>query len=257
MPSGTPERFGPLAASLPPAEKDAYTSQIFGQDIAYQKIDPAKHKGYHQAMFVRAEMCAACHDVTNALPIKNPIGNGWAGSPSSAPTPSGPIARMLTARAMPISIPNSSAIARAATCSRTMASPEQRRPYIRMESRFLRPWTAWRMKAARRILSFTHHFVGGNAYVPGLIGKDVDQSGNVAPYPELSAFSFSSADEKSPYSRGFWTHVERKGAYSQQARLAWDRLRHVLSMDLRGARISPGQYFCAAFNHHCQYRQRP
>jgi hypothetical protein len=81
---------------------------------------------------------------------------------------------------------------------------------------------------------FTHHFVGGNAYITGLIGKDVDQSGNIAPYPELSAFSFSSADEKSLYSRGFWTHVERKGAYSQQARLAWDRLRHVLSMDVRG-----------------------
>src|SRR5262249_36701773 len=39
---------------------------------------------------------------------------------------------------------------------------------------------------------------------------------------------------KSPYSRGFWTHTERTGAYSQQARLAWDRLRHVLSMELRG-----------------------
>jgi hypothetical protein len=79
---------------------------------------------------------------------------------------------------------------------------------------------------------FTHHFVGGNAYVTGLIGKDVSQAGNVEPYPELSAFSFSSADEKSLYSRGFWTHTERKGAYAQQARLAWDRLRHVLSMDL-------------------------
>jgi hypothetical protein len=62
----------------------------------------------------------------------------------------------------------------------------------------------------------------------------VDQSGNLAAYPELSAFSFSSADHKSVYSRGFWTHTERRGAYSQQARLAWDRLRHVLSMELKG-----------------------
>ena len=29
-------------------------------------------------MFVRAEMCAACHDVTNALPLKNKLGK-WVG----------------------------------------------------------------------------------------------------------------------------------------------------------------------------------
>ena len=75
---------------------------------------------------------------------------------------------------------------------------------------------------------FTHHFVGGNALVPRLIGKDVDDAGNVSPYPELSVFSFSSADHKSPYSRAFFTHVERKGAYAQQGRMAWDRLRNVL-----------------------------
>src|SRR5215468_8834592 len=81
---------------------------------------------------------------------------------------------------------------------------------------------------------FTHHFVGGNAYVPGLIGKDVDQSGSLAPYPELSAFSFSSDDHHSVYSRGFWTHLERRGAYAQQTRLAWDRLRHVLTLEMHG-----------------------
>jgi hypothetical protein len=77
---------------------------------------------------------------------------------------------------------------------------------------------------------FTHQFVGGNALVPRLIGKDVDQSGNPSPYPELSVFSFSSADHQSPYSRSYWMHTERRGVYAQQARLAWDRLRHVLSM---------------------------
>jgi hypothetical protein len=86
---------------------------------------------------------------------------------------------------------------------------------------------------------FTHHFVGGNAFVPHLIGKDVDTNGNVAPYPELSTFSYSSADHKSPYSRGFWTNVGKKGAYAQQQRLAWDRLRHVLSVDLTGPATAP------------------
>jgi hypothetical protein len=81
---------------------------------------------------------------------------------------------------------------------------------------------------------FTHHFVGGNALVPRLIGKDVDNSGNVSPYPELSSYSYSSADHKSPYSRAVWTHLERKGAYAQQARMAWDRLRHVINLEASG-----------------------
>src|SRR6185369_16305358 len=76
--------------------------------------------------------------------------------------------------------------------------------------------------------------VGGNAFVPRLIGKDVDNSGNVSPYPELSVFSYSSGDHASPYSRAVWTHLERKGAYAQQGRLAWDRLRHVISLESSG-----------------------
>jgi hypothetical protein len=236
---GSPERFGPLAATLPPSEKDAYTSQIFGQDIAYQKIDPAKHKGYHQAMFLHAEMCAACHDVTNALPIKNPIGK-WVGG--------FPIERTYTEWANSVY---------ADRPGNTNFDPKFKRDCqsCHMQQDYGQPGTAQTLYKDGKPLPppvdrvaneggsphpfFTHHFVGGNAYVPGLIGKDVDQSGNVAPYPELSAFSFSSANEKSPYSRGFWTHVERKGAYSQQARLAWDRLRHVLSMDLRGPASAP------------------
>ena len=230
---GSPERFGPLAANLPQTPKDSYTSQIFGQDIPYQKIDPAKHKGYHQAMFVRAEMCAACHDVTNALPIKNPIGK-WVGG--------FPIERTYTEWA------NS---AYADRPDNKNFDPRFKRDCqsCHMQQDYGQPGTAQTLykdgapipPLVDRVANeggtphpfFTHHFVGGNAYVTGLIGKDVDQSGNIAPYPELSTFSFSSADEKSPYSRGFWTHVERKGAYSQQARLAWDRLRHVLSMDVQ------------------------
>src|SRR4029079_866187 len=64
-----------------------------------------------------------------------------------------------------------------------------------------------------------------------------------APYPELSTFSFSSADHKSPYSRGFWTNIERKGGYAQQQRLAWDRLRNVLSMTVKGpVAATPGSH---------------
>lgn len=234
---GTAERFGPLVANQPPTEKDAYTSGIFGKDIDYQKmkIDPAKHRGYHQAMFIRAEMCAACHDVTNALPIKNPIGK-WVGG--------FPIERTYTEWA------NSAYADRPGNAN---FDPKFKRDCqsCHMQQDYGQPGTAQTLYKDKKPLPppvdqvaneggtphpfFTHHFVGGNAYVTGLIGKDVDQRGNIAPYPELSAFSFSSADEKSLYSRGVWMHLERKGAFSQQARLAWDRLRHVLSMDLRGS----------------------
>ena len=233
---GTAERFGPLVANQPPMEKDAYTSGIFGKDIDYQrmKIDPAKHRGYHQAMFIRAEMCAACHDVTNALPIKNPIGK-WVGG--------FPIERTYTEWA------NSAYAERPGNAN---FDPKFKRDCqsCHMQQDFGQPGTAQTLYKDGSPLPppvdqvaneggtphpfFTHHFVGGNAYVTHLIGKDVDQSGNIAPYPELSAFSFSSADDKSLYSRGFWTNLDHRGAYAQQARLAWDRLRHVLSMDLRG-----------------------
>jgi hypothetical protein len=230
------QRFGPLAANTPPAPNDGYTSDVFKQPMPYQTMDPSKHRGYHQVMFTRAEMCAACHDVTNALPIKNPIGK-WVGG--------FPIERTYTEWA------NSAYADRPGNKN---FDPEFKRDCqsCHMQQDYGQPGTAQTLykdgsplpapidhvanqdQGGSQHPFFTHHFVGGNAYVTRLIGKDVDQSGNIAPYPELSTFSFSSADEKSPYSRGFWTHLERRGAYAQQARLAWDRLRHVLSMDVQG-----------------------
>jgi len=236
---GSAERFGPLAANQPPAPKDAYTSQIFGQNIPFQQMDPAKHKGFHQAMFVRAEMCAACHDVTNALPIKNALGK-WVGG--------FPIERTYTEWA------NSAYADRPGNAN---FDPRFKRDCqsCHMQQDYGQPGTAQTLYKDGNPLPpqidhvaneggsphpfFTHHFVGGNAYITRLVGKDVDPTGNVAPYPELSAFSFSSDDHNSVYSRGFWTHTERRGAYSQQARLAWDRLRHVLSMDLQGPSAVP------------------
>src|SRR6267142_1396050 len=239
---GFPERFGPLAANtpdtlpgaLPGSAKDTNTSQVFGQSIDFQKMDPTKHRGYHQTMIVRAEMCAACHDVTNGLPIKNKIGK-WVGG--------FPIERTYTEWA------NSSYADRPGN---TSFDPNFKRDCqsCHMQQDYGQPGTAQTLYKDGKPLPapvdrvaneggsphpfFTHHFVGGNAYVTRLIGKDVDQTGTVQPYPELSTFSFSSADEKSSYSRALWTHTERKGAIAQQARMAWDRLRHVLSMEVRG-----------------------
>ncbi|HEX3697674.1 MAG TPA: Ig-like domain-containing protein [Polyangia bacterium] len=226
------ERFGPLAANaaLAPRPEDANTSAVFGQHIPYQQMDASKHKGFHQAMYVRAEMCAACHDVTNALPIKNTLGRYVGGFP---------IERTYTEWT------NSRYADRPGN---TNFDPAFKRDCqsCHMQQDYGQPGTAQTLYQGGHPLpipsdavatdgkprpSFTHHFVGGNALVPRLIGKDVDQSGNVSPYPELSTFSFSSADHASPYSRALWTNVEHKGPYAQQARMAWDRLRHVVSLD--------------------------
>jgi hypothetical protein len=227
---GYPDRVGPLLATETGA-LDVNTSETFGQVVAYQTMDSSKHKGHHQALFVRAEMCAACHDVTNALPLKNQLGR-WVGG--------FPIERTYTEWAS----------------SRYADRPGNRSfdPAFKrdcqschMQQDYGQPGTAQTLyqhgaplpppdlpvaNEGRNRPFFTHHFVGGNAFVPRLIGKDVDAAGSVAPYPELSTYSYSSADHRSVYSRGFWTHLERKGAYAQQARLAWDRLRHVLSLEL-------------------------
>ena len=229
-----PERFGPLAAGPAPDSIDENTSEVFGHSVPYQQLDASKHAGYHQAMFVRSEMCAACHDVTNALPIKNALGR-WVGG--------FPIERTYTEWA------GSRYADRPGNAS---FDPGHKRDCqsCHMQQDHDQPGTAQTLyDASGRPLPiasqpvatdgaprpfFTHHFVGGNALVPRLIGKAVDQSGNVAPYPELSTFSFSSADHDSPYSRAVWTNLDGKGAYAQQGRLAWDRLRHVLSLSLTG-----------------------
>ena len=231
---GFPERFGPLAANTPPEPIDFHNSTIFGRNMPYQSMDAAKHAGYYQAMTVRSEMCGACHDVTNALPIKNALGK-WVGG--------FPIERTYTEWA------NSAYADRPGNKN---FNPHFKRDCqsCHMQQDYGQPGTAQTLyrdgnplpPSVDHVASdggtlhpfFTHHFVGGNAYVPEIIGKDLDQTGNTSPYPELSTFSFSSADEKSLYSRAVWMHTERRGAYSQQTRLAWDRLRHVLTLNLSG-----------------------
>lgn len=231
---GFPERFGPLVAHLPADPVDKNTSGVFGDDIPYQAMDPGKHKGFHQTMFVRAEMCATCHDVTNFMPIKNKLGK-WAGG--------FPIERTYTEWS------NSRYADRPGNAN---FDPHYKRDCqsCHMQQDYGQPGTAQTLYQNGHPLPppmepvaqdgkahpfFTHHFVGGNTLVPRLVGKDVDNAGNPAPYPELSTMSYSSEDPKSIYSRAVWTHLERKGAYAQQARMAWDRLRHVLAMDLMTA----------------------
>ena len=46
--------------------------------MPYEQVDGGKHHGYRHVLFERAELCSACHDVTNPLPIKNRVGR-WVG----------------------------------------------------------------------------------------------------------------------------------------------------------------------------------
>jgi hypothetical protein len=231
---GTFEPFGPLAAGTPPSANDVNTSTVFGQDIPYQRIDSRKHKGFHHAMLVRAEMCGACHDVTNPLPIKNEFGKWVGGFPIERTYSEWANSRYADRPGNSNFDPNYKRDCQSCHMQQDYGQPGTAQTLYTNGHPLPIPMQAVANQGKDRPF-FTHHFVGGNALVPRLIGKDVSQFGNVSPYPELSAFSFSSEDPKSPYSRSFWTQTERRGAYAQQERLAWDRLRHVLTMHVQVA----------------------
>lgn len=85
---------------------------------------------------------------------------------------------------------------------------------------------------------FSHHFVGGNAYMTKLIGADLNGGGHmggsatVAPYPELLETSFSSADPTSRFNAARFDTGGVGPEATQHERFAWDRLRNALTMTL-------------------------
>jgi len=229
---GFPEFLGPLGAHSAAGTRDAYLSGVFGRDVPMQKAELAGHEGYSQALHERAELCAACHDVTNPLTVKNRLGR-WVGG--------FPIERTYA---------EWSSSRYADRPGNRNFDPKAKRDCqtCHMQQDFGQPGTAQTLyegghpvppRAGRvaddgpeRTPAFSHHFVGGNTFVPRLAGADVDLSGTVQPYPELSIYSFTSADEKSPYHNAWWENVTARGPITQHARLAWDRLRNVVDLDL-------------------------
>jgi hypothetical protein len=228
-----PERLGPLSSPRRLAEPDGYLSSVFKRPTAAEPIDSPKHDGYRNVFSTRAEFCSTCHDVTNPLTIKNRLGK-WVGG--------FPIERTYAEWAS----------------SRYADRPGNRNfdPAFKrdcqtchMQQDYGQPGTAQTLYKAGSPIAplsgpvatggpvrtyFSHHFVGGNAYITHLLGADMDATGSVESYPELSTFSFSSADEKSIYHNAYWKNRDGRGAPSQQARLAWDRLRNVLALELSG-----------------------
>jgi hypothetical protein len=238
---GYPEYLGPLAAHEPGENRDAYLSGVFGQDVPPQKAELSGHEGFYQTLHERAEMCAACHDVTNPLTVKNRLGR-WVGG--------FPIERTYTEWA------GSRYADRPGNRS---FNPKTKRDCqtCHMQQDYGQPGTAQTLyehgrpvpprkgrvadDGPERAPAFSHHFIGGNTFVPRVAGAVVDGSGAVQPYPELSVYSFTSADEKSLYHNAWFENVTARGPITQHARLAWDRLRNVLDLDLQSpAAADPG-----------------
>jgi mono/diheme cytochrome c family protein len=235
------ELLGPLASGAAGNRLDPYLSGVFGTAIVRQKGEFSGHTGAYQALHERAEVCASCHDVTNTLPIRNQLGR-WVGG--------FPIERTYTewSQSRYADRPGNKSF-----------DPSFKRDCqtCHMQQDFGQPGTAQALykggkplppltgkladDGPERSIVFSHHFIGGNTYLPRLAGADVDEYGDNQPAPELSAYSFSSADEKSLYHYAYWTRPGDRGPATQHARLAWDRLRHVLDLELAGPALAdPG-----------------
>jgi hypothetical protein len=230
---GFPEFLGPLTHA-PAAGRDPYLSGVFGKEVPFQKAEPSGHEGYYQALHERAELCSACHDVTNPLTVKNRLGR-WVGG--------FPIERTYA---------EWSGSRYADRPGNRNFNPRFKRDCqtCHMQQDFGQPGTAQTLnpggrpappRAGRvaddgpeRSPAFSHHFIGGNTFVPRVAGADVNQGGAVQPSPELSVYSFTSADETSLYHNAWWENVTARGPVTQHARLAWDRLRNVVDLGLEG-----------------------
>jgi len=233
-----PERLGPLASPQRAAEPDSYLAGVFKRPAAAEPMNAPKHEGYRHVLATRAEFCSTCHDVTNQLTIKNVLGKWVGGFPIERT-----YAEWATSRY-------------ADRPGNANFDPAYKRDCqtCHMQQDYGHPGTAQTLyengvpvpPLSGPVVTdgvprtyFSHHFIGGNAYIPRLVGGSLDESGSVEPYPELSTFSFSSADEKSVYHNAFWMNAGKRGAATQQARLAWDRLRNVLDLSLTGPSHAP------------------
>ena len=226
-------RLGPLLSPQRHGQPDIYLAGVFKRPVTLEPIASPQHDSYGHVLTARAEFCSTCHDVTNMLTLKNRLGK-WVGG--------FPIERTYAEWAG----------------SRYAERPGNRNfdPAFKrdcqtchMQQDYGQPGTAQTLYKNGSPVSpltgrlaldgpsrtyFSHHFVGGNAYIPRLVGTALDEIGSVQAYPELSTFSFSSADPRSVYANAYWMNADRRGTLSQHARLAWDRLRHVVDLDLTG-----------------------
>ncbi len=250
------ERFGPITANPVSPNTDSYLTNVFDATLYYNTIQATgTHDKFYQVRFERSEFCGTCHDVTNPITIKNDYGY-WVGG--------FPIERTFTEwlgsrYAERFGSPNYGVNAWERDCQschmqQTFGNagtaltlfdangvarkvfPSDPRDLNSAKVSYL---TGPSHDSIERKPHWTHHFVGGNAYMTKLIGADVDGGGNALAYPELLNTSFTSAE---PTSRLHYARYTRVGIQdgsmttsvrqTQHERFAWDRLRNAVEMQV-------------------------
>lgn len=238
-----PERFGPLSWNNFTTTVDTYISDVFsggGVNRTYfysQANAPGKHDTFYQVKFERAEMCAACHDVTNPATIKNQAGK-WVGGFPIERTYTEYLNSRYADRAGNVYFdPNYKRDCQTCHMQQSFGEPGTGLTLYTVNGANVIPDAPLSEPSCDRVIhtpGYSHHFVGGNAYITKMIGADADGGGTVSPYPELLETSFTSVDKHSRYNYArFDTTPSRSGpAATQHERFAWDRLRNVLQINL-------------------------
>lgn len=237
------ERFGPLSHADRSKKKDEYVSGVFGHDIAFQKGDfkTAPHKGNYGVIYERAEMCATCHDVTNPLTIKNKVGRWVGGFPIERTYSEWSSSRYAERPGNQFHEPAFKRDCQTCHMQQDFGQPGTAQTLYNGGSPLAARTGKVAINGPDRPVTFSHHFIGGNTYSTRLVGANVDAQGKAQPYPELSVYSYSSSDPKSPYYNAFWENVSDVGPQTQHVRLAWDRLRSALELSLETPnRVAPG-----------------
>ena len=228
-----PERFGPLTYNDHTTQRDAYVSEVFDRDVSHQQGQFSIHKGYYHVMFERAEFCSACHDVTNPLTIKNQLGNWVGGFPIERTYTEWATSRYADRPGNPAFDPAFKRDCQTCHMQQDYGQPGTANTlYTGTDPQAPLADKVW-VGGEVRPTFFSHHFIGGNAYMTQMLGATLETSGKVASYPELSVYSYSSASETSPYHNAYWL-TTAAGPRTHHARFAWDRLRHVVTLTLSG-----------------------
>ncbi|MGD2113585.1 MAG: Ig-like domain-containing protein [Acidobacteriota bacterium] len=230
-----PERFGPLSWNDYTAMLDPYVSDVFNINFYYQQGDFAgKHPGYYSAIYDRAEMCGTCHDVTNGFTIANPLGYWAGGFPIERTYTEWRNSRYADRPSNPNFDPSFKRDCQTCHMQQTFGNPGTAQTLYDGGAPVAPLTSQTCSKGPVRPVFYTHHFIGGNAYITRLLGADITNNGSVEPYPELSVYSYSSADSNSVYHHAYFQNTGNTGERTHHERMAWDRLRNALTVDVTG-----------------------
>ncbi len=248
-----PERFGPLSWNNFSTTLDTYVSDVFTGGTQTTNVyftqanPPGAHDTYYQVKFERAEFCAACHDVTNPMTIKNAAGYWVGGFPIERTYTEWRNSRYSDRPGNTYYDANYKRDCQTCHMQQSYGEPGTALTLYTVSGPTVTPDAPLTEPSCDRIShtpGFSHHFVGGNGYITRMIGADIDGGGTVQPYPELLHTSFSSADANSRYHYARYdTAVGRSGPVAtQHERFSWDRMRNVLTMTLAAppTPVAPG-----------------